>query len=99
MGPFTLKQRHKLRYLGVKSLRIMIMLICTSGALYTIDILKDKDNISRWVVPVQIIQILYLVSVIYFIINTGELLVYLVSEVNKENHRLQHRNLHSKLVH
>lgn len=54
-------------------------MICCSGGLYTVDVLKDRHGLARWVVPVQIIQILYVVLIIYFVVNTGQLSVYLVA--------------------
>ena len=74
----TIQQRNKLKFLVIKSLRLFVMLTCCCGAFYCVEMLEDKDKISQWIIPVQIIQILYLVLVIYFIVNTGKLMVYLV---------------------
>lgn len=68
-------------------------------AVYTIDVLNDREKLSRWIVPVQIMQILYVVLIIYFIVNTGQISIYLVGSSHQENNRLQYCSLHPNLVH
>jgi len=85
--------------LVLKFLRIMIVLICSCGAIYALDVLNDREILSRWIVPVQIMQILYVVLIIYFIVNTGQISIYLVGSIQAENHRLQYNSLHSNVVH
>lgn len=77
----------------------MIVLICSCGAIYALDVLNDREILSRWIVPVQIMQILYVVLIIYFIVNTGQISIYLVGSIQAENHRLQYNSLHSNVVH
>ena len=77
----------------------MIVLICSCGAIYALDVLNDREILSRWIVPVQIMQILYVVLIIYFIVNTGQISIYLVGFIQAENHRLQYNSLHSNVVH
>jgi uncharacterized membrane protein HdeD (DUF308 family) len=84
----TVQERNKLNYLVIKSLKVFVLLVCCCGAFYCMEPFEDKEKISRWIVPVQIIQILYLVVVVYFIVNTGKLMVYLVCGVLLEIHRI-----------
>ena len=46
--------------------------------------LADRGTLGRWIVPVQIIQILYLVLVVYFVVKTGQLLIYLVASPDQK---------------
>lgn len=39
----------------------------------------NTEGLDKWILPFQIILVLYFVVIIYFIINTGELITYMVS--------------------
>lgn len=42
----------------------------------------NTEGLDKWILPFQIILVLYFVVIIYFIINTGELITYMVCSLS-----------------
>lgn len=53
---------------------------------------------GKWVLGIEIAMVVYFVLIIYFIINTGEMLAYIVGFVDSENYGLKYAYAYSNLL-
>ena len=66
------ENKYKIRYLGVRIGKNILILLNTLVILVEI----GNENLDKWMLPYEIVLVLYFVVIIYFIINTGEMMFY-----------------------
>jgi hypothetical protein len=64
----------KIKFLGVRIGKNLLVLLNSLVMMMQL----TNEGLDKWVLPFQIILVLYFVVIIYFIVNTGELINYMV---------------------
>jgi len=63
------------RYTGVRLAKNLLLSLSTLALTFN----AHSPDSSKWILPVEIVLVLYFVIIVYFIINTGDILIYTVS--------------------
>ena len=72
--PLTRSIRASIRFHAIRAIKNSLLFFC---CLIIMVQLGSDASVSKWLLPVEIILVLYFVLIIYFIINTGEMIQYL----------------------
>ena len=68
------KTRSAIKFAAIRAIKNTLLFVC---CLVTIVQLKTDSKVDTWMLAVEIILVLYFVLIIYFIINTGEMVQYM----------------------